>query len=67
MEAVRARFGSAIEWLVAAAFIVIAAGIVSLALRELRTVSATSTVVVRSGQRGSSPRPAQGNAGAPGS
>jgi hypothetical protein len=44
MEAIRARFGSALEWLVAAAFIVAVVAVVSIVWRELRTVSATLPV-----------------------
>jgi hypothetical protein len=44
MEAIRARFGSALEWLVAAAFIVAILLIGSVVWRELRTVSATLPV-----------------------
>jgi hypothetical protein len=45
MEAIRARFGSALEWLVAAAFIVAALAAGSIVWRELRTVSATLPVI----------------------
>lgn len=40
MEATRARFGSVIEWMLAAAFILAAFTIGSLVLRELRMVNA---------------------------
>lgn len=39
MEATRARFGSAIEWVLAAAFIVAAIAIGAIVVRELRTIS----------------------------
>lgn len=45
MEATRARFGSAIEWLVAAAFTVVVVGAGSIVVRELRTVSAVMPVI----------------------
>jgi hypothetical protein len=45
MEATRARFGSAIEWLLAAAFIVAALVVASIVVRELRTVSAAMPVI----------------------
>ena len=50
MEATRARFGSAIEWVVAAAFIVIALLIGSVVVRELRTVRAGMPVSAREPQ-----------------
>jgi hypothetical protein len=40
METTRARFGSAIEWLLATVFIVAAVGVVSIVVRELRTIGA---------------------------
>lgn len=52
MEATRARFGSAIEWVLAAVFILAAAAIGSIALRELRTVDATMPVIAREPQSG---------------
>lgn len=45
METTRARFGSALEWIVAAAFIAAASVIGSVVLRELRTVNATMPVI----------------------
>ena len=45
MEAIRARFGSVLEWLVAAAFIVAVVAVGSIVWRELRTVSATMPVI----------------------
>jgi hypothetical protein len=47
VEAIRARFGSALEWLVAAAFIVAVVAVVSVVWRELRTVSATMPVIAQ--------------------
>jgi hypothetical protein len=47
MEATRARFGSAIEWVLAAVFIVAAAVIGSGVMRELRTVNAAVPVIAR--------------------
>ena len=58
MEAIRARFGSALEWLIAAAFIGIALLIGSVVWRELRTVSAAIPVSARE------PMPATGAAAA---
>jgi hypothetical protein len=45
MEAIRARFGSVLEWVVAAAFIVAVVAIGSIVWRELRSVSATMPVI----------------------
>ena len=50
MEAIRARFGSALEWLVAAAFIVALVAVGSIVWRELRTVSATLPVIAHEPQ-----------------
>jgi hypothetical protein len=50
MEATRARFGSAIEWLLAAAFIVAAVAVASIVVRELRTVGAAMPVIAREPQ-----------------
>jgi hypothetical protein len=47
MGAIRARFGSALEWLVAAAFIVIVLMVGSIVWRELRTLSAAIPVIAR--------------------
>ena len=47
MEATRARFGSAIEWVLAAVFLVAAAFIGSCVMRELRTVNAAVPVIAR--------------------
>ena len=47
MEMTRVRFGSAIEWVLAAAIIAAALGIGSVVLRELRTVSAVMPVSAR--------------------
>ena len=51
MEAIRARFGSALEWLVAAAFIVAVLAIGSIVWRELRTVSAALPVIAHEAPR----------------
>jgi hypothetical protein len=59
MEAIRARFGSVLEWLVAAAFIVAILAIGSIVWRELRSVSATSPVIAHEAQAdGATPPPA---------
>jgi len=58
MEATRARFGSALEWILAAAFIVIAFVIGSIALRELRTVSPTLPVIAHEAQAATAAPPA---------
>jgi hypothetical protein len=50
MEAIRARFGSAVEWLIAAAFIIAVVAIGSMIWRELRTVSATMPVIAQAPQ-----------------
>jgi hypothetical protein len=50
MEATRARFGSAIEWLLAAVFIIAAVAVASVVVRELRTVSASMPVIAREAQ-----------------
>jgi hypothetical protein len=50
MDATRARFGSAIEWLLAAAFIVAVVAVASIVVRELRTVSAAMPVIAREAQ-----------------
>ena len=49
MEAtpVRARLGSAVEWLVAATFLVATLGVASLIVRELRTVPRAATPVAQ--------------------
>jgi hypothetical protein len=52
MEATRARFGSTIEWVLAAAFILAAVALGSLVLRELRTVDAAMPVIAREAQQG---------------
>jgi hypothetical protein len=53
MEATRARFGSVLEWVLAAAFIVAALVIGSLVVRQLRTVGASVPAEVIAGE----PRP----------
>jgi hypothetical protein len=58
MEALRARFGSALEWLVAAAFLIVAAAIVSIVLREIRTVSAGMPVLASETRTGADTPPA---------
>jgi hypothetical protein len=45
METTRARVGSALEWIVAAAIIAAASVVGSIVLRELRTVNATMPVI----------------------
>lgn len=47
MKATRVRFGSAIEWVLAAIFIVAALAIGQVVVRELRTVSAAMPVTAR--------------------
>ena len=47
MEATRARFGSVLEWIVAAAFMVAAFFGGSVIMRELRTVDAAMPVIAR--------------------
>ena len=58
MEATRARFGSAIEWLLAAAFIIAAVAVGSIVVRELRNVSAAMPVIARESQASASAIPA---------
>jgi hypothetical protein len=58
MEAIRTRFGSALEWLVAAAFIVAVVAIGSVVWRELRTVSATLPVSAHEAQATTAAPPA---------
>ena len=60
MEAIRARFGSVLEWLVAAAFIVVALGIGSVVWRELRTVTTTLPVIAHEAQGDAAPVPPAG-------
>ncbi len=50
MEATRARFGSAIEWVLAAAFMAGAVAVGSVVVRELQTVNATTPVIAREAQ-----------------
>jgi hypothetical protein len=50
MEAIRARFGSALEWLIAAAFIVAVVAVGSIVWRELRTMTATLPVIAHESQ-----------------
>jgi hypothetical protein len=50
MEATRARFGSAIEWVLAAACIVAAVMVGSIVVRELRSVGASMPVIAREAQ-----------------
>ena len=47
MNATRARFGSLLEWVVAAACMVATLAIGSMAVREFRTVSAATPVIAR--------------------
>lgn len=61
MEATRVRFGSAIEWVLAAAFMAGAVAVGSVVVREMRTVSATTPVIAREAQ----PDPAVTPAGLP--
>jgi hypothetical protein len=58
MEATRARFGSAIEWLLAAAFIIAALVVGSIVVRELRIVSAAMPVIAREPQPAAAAIPA---------
>ena len=58
MEATRARFGSVLEWILAAACIVIAFVVVSLVMREVRTVSAALPVIAHEAQASTSTPPA---------
>jgi hypothetical protein len=50
MDTTRARFGSAIEWVLATVFILAVLAIGSLVTRELRTVSAVPSVIAREPQ-----------------
>jgi hypothetical protein len=50
MEATRVRFGSAIEWVLAAAIVAVAVLAGSVIVREMRTVSATTPVIAREAQ-----------------
>lgn len=50
MEATRVRFGSAIEWALAAACMAGAVTVGSVVVRELQTVSATAPVIAREAQ-----------------
>jgi hypothetical protein len=47
METTRARFGSVVEWLLAAAFIVAAVMAIAVAVRELRTTAAGTRAIAR--------------------
>lgn len=58
MEAIRARFGSALEWLVAAAFIVALVAVGSIVWRELRTMTATLPVIAHESQADAAVPPA---------
>jgi hypothetical protein len=58
METTRARFGSAIEWLLAAVFIIAAVAIASIVVRELRTVGAAMPVIARESQSSAAVIPA---------
>jgi hypothetical protein len=58
MEAIRARFGSALEWLVAAAFIVALIAVGSIVWRELRTATATLPVIAHEPQAETAAPPA---------
>jgi hypothetical protein len=58
MDATRARFGSVIEWILAAAFIAAAFLVGSIVLRELRTVSATLPVIAHEAQASTAIPPA---------
>lgn len=58
MEMTRVRFGSAIEWVLAAAIIAATFGIGSVVLRELRTVSAAMPVNAREAQPAANALPA---------
>jgi hypothetical protein len=49
MEATRAQVASIVEWLVAAAFIVIVLAAGSVVVREVRTVNAVTPVIAREG------------------
>jgi hypothetical protein len=58
MEAIRARFGSVLEWLVAAAFIVALVAVGSIVWRELRTVTTTLPVIAHESQADAAVPPA---------
>ena len=58
MQATRARFGSALEWILAAAFIAGAAIIGSIVLRELRTVSGAMPVIAHEASAAAATPPA---------
>lgn len=50
MQATRARFGSAVEWVLAAIFILAAAAVGSIAIRELRSSGPATPVIAREPQ-----------------
>lgn len=56
MDVIRARFGSALEWIVAAGFLIATLAVGSLIVRELRTV--TNVQPARAEERGPSMPPA---------
>jgi vacuolar-type H+-ATPase catalytic subunit A/Vma1 len=58
MEATRVRIGSAIEWVLAAAFMAGAVAVGSVVVREMRTVTATTPVIAREAQPGAAVTPA---------
>jgi hypothetical protein len=47
MEATRVRFRSIVEWVLAAAFLMLALGVGSMVVREFRTVNAVMPVIAR--------------------
>lgn len=58
MEATRMRFGSAIEWALAATFFLLAFGAGSIAVREFHTVTAVIPVMPVSAHESQAPAPA---------
>src|SRR5262245_23047071 len=58
MEATRMRFGSALEWVIAAIFFLVALGAGNIALREFHTVTAVIPVLPVSAQEPQAAAPA---------
>ena len=58
MDAIRARFGSILEWIVAAVFLVGAVGLVSIVVREMRSASSALPVIAQEAAPGTPAPPA---------
>jgi hypothetical protein len=58
MEATRVRVESVLEWALAAAFMLVALAVGSLVVREVRTVSAVTSVIAREAPAAASAAPA---------